>query len=157
MFLIVGISIGCGDPVPPPDPKLYLNCTTTEAIYFPHFNDNNRMKIKSKSVSCKFVSNWLEECIKQLKAGNIVDATLVARVFLFYTIGQIFFPNGNTTINLGWLDHLQDLDKMGDLDWGSAILARVFYALDECSRGGQKSLNCFWEFVEVCQIVIYCL
>ena len=78
-----------------------------------------------------------------------MDPFIVARAFLFYTIGCVFFPNANSMILIGWLPFIEHVDKVGSYDWGSAILARIYYGLDVYSRCHVKSLDYFWQFIEV--------
>ena len=44
---------------------------------------------------------------------------------------------------------VEDVSLIGTYGWGSAILAHIFYALDIFSRRTMKSMDCFWQFIEV--------
>ena len=95
------------------------------------------------------VKNYLKDALDKLEARLDIDATVVAKAFLLYTIGHMFFPNANSTIVVGYLAYVENLEVVETYDWGTAILARVYYALDKCSKGGQRSMDCFWQLIEV--------
>ena len=50
--------------------------------------------------------------------------------------------------------YLVDVDRVVDYDWGSAILAHIYIGLNSVRRGESKSLECFWQLIEV--IVSFC-
>ena len=78
---------------------------------------------------------------------------IIAKVFCFFVIGYVFFPNGASYIPLGALSLVKDVQHIGKYDWGSAILARVYYGLDAvvsvAGRKRAKSVDCFWQFIQI--------
>lgn len=59
----------------------------------------------------------------------------------------MFFPNPCCAAKVGWLEALKDLEVAPYLDWGSAILAELYIALDTCCKN-RKSMNGFWGIIE---------
>lgn len=68
-------------------------------------------------------------------------------MFLLWVLGQCFFPNPCCAAKVGWLEALKDLEVAPYLDWGSAILAELYIALDTCCKN-RKSMNGFWGIIE---------
>ena len=79
----------------------------------------------------------------------IVGPEDIARVFLFFCVGHIFFPTARDSVPIGWLAALEDLEIVGSYDWGSTIPARIYYSLHLLSRCRVDSMNCFWQLILV--------
>ena len=113
-------------------------------------------KCKANGLPVKFVKEYLTN---DTIVSN-TDPYIIARVFYFYVIGYVFFPNGAHYIPFGALSLVEDIHNIGKYDWGSAILARVYYGLDVVvSVAGQKrakSVDYFWQFIEVCKYLKIC-
>ena len=80
---------------------------------------------------------------------RLANADQIARAFIVYVMSSIFFPTGHNSVFVDWATYLDDLNDMAAKYWGSAILARVYYALDACAANVQKTVNCFWQLIEV--------
>ena len=124
----------------------YRDASSTIERYFPGAAFD---KYSSSAIKLSDVADYLDTAIAYLGGGNQLDPIVIGRAFLFFTIGGLFFPNAKSTIPVGWLSYVDDVSKVGDYDWGSAILARIYFALDSCCRREIRSLDCFWQFIEV--------
>jgi hypothetical protein len=61
------------------------------------------------------------------------------RSFYFYLITQCFFPTGDSSLRLGWVECLDDLQTIHEYDWGGAMFAALISALDLASRPSNTS------------------
>ncbi|KAI3960952.1 hypothetical protein MKW98_019153, partial [Papaver atlanticum] len=69
------------------------------------------------------------------------------RCFLLWLIGQVLYGESSGVVYCGWYEAVQNLDKFDSYDWGTAIMARLYRSLDECSRGS-KSFSGMWMILE---------
>ena len=113
----------------------------TLATYFPYFLD----EIKNGAIKGSYITDYLasDDLIEA------IGAEAVARIFIFYSLSYVFFPNGNNTCPIFWLKYVIDVENIGYYDWGSAIMGRMYLGLDVASRRTIKSLNFFWQPIEV--------
>ena len=56
------------------------------------------------------------------------------RAFYFYLITQCFFSTGDSSLRLGWLECLEELENMHTYDWGGAMFEALIFALDQACR-----------------------
>lgn len=92
----------------------------------------------------------LEQYMEELYAANSsANHRIIVRAFVMYLVGALWFPTARGTVNIGWLLYLQDVDVIQGFDWGSAILARIYLCLDRWKQNGMKSVECFWQAIEV--------
>ncbi|KAF6167133.1 hypothetical protein GIB67_029771 [Kingdonia uniflora] len=75
--------------------------------------------IKSGNVSIAHLRTYLTA-----EADRDDDIT-IARVFILFMIGHLWFQTANDTVPLGYLAAVNDLDSAAQYDWGSAILASL--------------------------------
>ncbi|KAF6155763.1 hypothetical protein GIB67_007410 [Kingdonia uniflora] len=89
-----------------------------------------------------------------------------ARVFIAYLMGNIFFPNANTSLLTGYLTALTDHHIIGasKFDWGTPIMTALYRGLDEVSilnnGKGKRSVTGFYAllelwFFEYCRVGMY--
>jgi hypothetical protein len=64
--------------------------------------------------------------------GN--DRDTYVRAFYFYLITQCFFPTGDSSLRLGWVECLEDLDNIHTYDWGGSMFAALIFAMDQACR-----------------------
>ena len=143
---ILGITIGKGIPLPEYNDTIYQDVSSTIGRYFPMASFD---KYNSSAIKPSDVGDYLESAIAYLGAGNVLDPVVIGRAFLFYTISALFPPNTKSTIVVGWLSYIDDVSKVVDYDWGFAILAHIYFALDSYCQCEIRSLDYFWKFIEV--------
>ncbi|KAF6135923.1 hypothetical protein GIB67_006815 [Kingdonia uniflora] len=106
--------------------------------------------IKSGNVSIAHLRTYLT--IEADWEENIT----IARAFILFMIGHLWFQTANDTVAPGYLATMNDLDSAAQYDWGSAILASLYHGLDTAvtTRGaitGFKQLLSYW-FYEYCRV-----
>jgi hypothetical protein len=57
------------------------------------------------------------------------------RAFILYLLGASLFANSDGNIHLGLLKSLEDVDLIGQFDWGGAALATLYANMGDLSRG----------------------
>ncbi|KAF6167723.1 hypothetical protein GIB67_017218 [Kingdonia uniflora] len=60
----------------------------------------------------------------------------IARAFILFMMGHLWFQTANDTVLLGYLAAAADLDSAAQYDWGSAILASLYHGLDTAVTTG---------------------
>ncbi|KAF6176151.1 hypothetical protein GIB67_023442 [Kingdonia uniflora] len=80
--------------------------------------------IKSGNVSIAHLRTYLT-----VAADRDGDIT-IARAFILFMMGHLWFQMANDTVPLGYLAAVNDLDWAAQYDWGSAILASLYHGLD---------------------------
>ncbi|KAF6138006.1 hypothetical protein GIB67_041879 [Kingdonia uniflora] len=66
------------------------------------------------------------------REGDII----IARAFILFMMGHLWFQTDNNTVPLGYLATVNDLDLAAQYDWGSAILASLYHGLDTAVTTG---------------------
>ncbi|KAF6172057.1 hypothetical protein GIB67_029475 [Kingdonia uniflora] len=64
------------------------------------------------------------------------DDITIARAFIIFMMGHLWFQTANDTVPLGYLATVNDLDLAAQYDWGSAILASLYHGLDTAVATG---------------------
>ncbi|KAF6159591.1 hypothetical protein GIB67_008020 [Kingdonia uniflora] len=64
------------------------------------------------------------------------DDITIARAFIFFMMGHLWFQTANDTVPLGYLAVVADLDEAAQYGWGYAILASLYYGLDTAVMTG---------------------
>ncbi|KAF6157737.1 hypothetical protein GIB67_037310 [Kingdonia uniflora] len=80
----------------------------------------------------------------------------IARTFILFMMGHLWFQTANDTVPLGYLTAETDLDSTTQYDWGSAILASLYHGLNATvTTGGAITrffqLLTYW-FYEYCGV-----
>ncbi|KAF6172683.1 hypothetical protein GIB67_042006 [Kingdonia uniflora] len=106
--------------------------------------------IKSGNVSIAHLRTYLT-----VTADREDDIT-IARVFILFMMGHLWFQTANDTIPLGYLTAVNDLDSVTQYDWGYTILASLYHGLDTAvATGGAITrfvqLLLYW-FYEYCGV-----
>ncbi|KAF6161348.1 hypothetical protein GIB67_025610 [Kingdonia uniflora] len=101
-------------------------------------------QIKSGNVSIAHLRMYLTV------EANREDDITIARAFILFMMGHLWFQMANDTVPLGYLA------AVNDLDWGSAILATLYHGLDTAvTTGGAITgfvkLLPYW-FYEYCRV-----
>ncbi|KAF6168298.1 hypothetical protein GIB67_018138 [Kingdonia uniflora] len=106
--------------------------------------------IKSGNISIAHLRTYLTV------AADRKDKIIIARVFILFMMGHLWFQTANDTVPLGYLTAVADLDWVAQYDWGSAILASMYHSLDTTvTTGGaitrfvQLLTYWFYEYYEV--------
>ncbi|KAF6159037.1 hypothetical protein GIB67_022192 [Kingdonia uniflora] len=73
------------------------------------------------------------------------DDITIARTFILFMMGHLWFQTTNDTVPLGYLAAVNDLDLAAQYDWGSAILASLYHGLDTAVTTG----GAITEFVQL--------
>ena len=60
------------------------------------------------------------------------------RSFYFYLITQCFFLTGDSSLRLGWVECLEELESIYTYDWGGAMFSALISAMDLASRPGSS-------------------
>ncbi|KAF6148155.1 hypothetical protein GIB67_011930 [Kingdonia uniflora] len=79
--------------------------------------------IKSENVN---ISHWRTYLTI---AADREDNITIARTFILFMMGHLWFQTANDTVPLGYLAAVADLDKAAQYDWDSAILASLYHGL----------------------------
>jgi len=87
--------------------------------------------------------------VRDAHEDELVFAHEQARAFFLWFIGYFLFPTSHPATPVGWLVCLIDLDRLGSYDWGMAMLACIYNALDACARRRQRNFNANWVVLEV--------
>ncbi|KAF6137724.1 hypothetical protein GIB67_032613 [Kingdonia uniflora] len=64
------------------------------------------------------------------------DDITIARTFILFMMGHLWFQMPNGTLPLGYLAAVANLDEVAQYDWGSAILASLYHGLDTAVTTG---------------------
>ncbi|KAF6134888.1 hypothetical protein GIB67_002289 [Kingdonia uniflora] len=80
--------------------------------------------IKSGNVSIAHLRTYLTV------AADREDDITIARVFILFMMGHLWFQMAKDTVPLGYLTAVNNLDSAAQYDWGSAILASLYHGLD---------------------------
>ncbi|KAF6135029.1 hypothetical protein GIB67_014078 [Kingdonia uniflora] len=80
--------------------------------------------IKSGNVSISHLRRYLTV------ADDREDDITIARAFILFMMGHLWFQMANDTVPLGYLAAVADLDSVNQYDWGYAILASLYHGLD---------------------------
>ena len=73
----------------------------------------------------------------------------VARAFMLWLVGHVFFDNSSSVVHRGWLIAFADLEAAANYDWGSVIMGRLYKELDEASLNDLDFCG-FYLVLEVC-------
>ncbi|KAF6138995.1 hypothetical protein GIB67_010721 [Kingdonia uniflora] len=91
-------------------------------------NDSNY--IKSGNVSILYLRTYLTT------AADREDDITIARDFILFMMGHLWFQTTNDTVPLGYLAAVADLDEAAQFDWGSPILASLYHGLNTAVMTG---------------------
>ncbi|KAF6138186.1 hypothetical protein GIB67_011026 [Kingdonia uniflora] len=80
--------------------------------------------VKSGSVNITHLRTYLTVVAER------EDNITIARAFMLFIMGHLWFQTANDTVPLGYLAAVNDLDSAVQHDWGSAILASLYHGLD---------------------------
>ncbi|KAF6176389.1 hypothetical protein GIB67_024288 [Kingdonia uniflora] len=69
-------------------------------------------------------------------AADREDDITIARAFILFMMGHLWFQTANDTVPLRYLGAVNDLDSAAQYDWGYAILASLHHGLDTTVRTG---------------------
>ncbi|KAF6166458.1 hypothetical protein GIB67_038195, partial [Kingdonia uniflora] len=89
-----------------------------------------RCHIKSGNVSIAHLRMYLTA------AADRDDDITIARAFIFFMMGYLWFQTANDTVPLGYLAAVSDSDSAAQYDWDSAILASLYHSLDTAVTTG---------------------
>ncbi|KAF6140134.1 hypothetical protein GIB67_028940 [Kingdonia uniflora] len=93
----------------------------------PNIDSNH---IKSWSVSIVHLRTYLTV------VADREDDITIARTFILFMMGHLWFQTANDTVPLGYLAAVNDLDSAAQYDWGYAILAPLYHGLDTAVTTG---------------------
>jgi len=86
---------------------------------------------------------WIKECCqgraKEDSSEEMLDQC--ARGYILYLIGCVVFPDKTKTkVSIYYLKALKDINNVGEIAWGMAILAYMYRQLGLASRAGVRSI-----------------
>lgn len=142
--MLSGIPIGQGQPIQNLPVQQYTNFENTINEFFPGIHIQ---KFSGAGIPVSDLKKYIENFVKVEPLTDYMS-TIIARAFWFYVIGSVFFPNANSSSDLGYLHYLADVPAIGTYDWGSAIYARIIWSLDKASRRALTSVECMWQILE---------
>ncbi|KAF6172410.1 hypothetical protein GIB67_025915 [Kingdonia uniflora] len=98
----------------------------------------------------------IDKYLTQLPIDDRFNESTVARVFIIFMMGHLWFQTTNDTVPLEYLEAVADLDEVPTYDRGSAILASLYHGLDTAvtARGaitGFSQLIEYW-FYDYCRV-----
>ncbi|KAF6162826.1 hypothetical protein GIB67_029095, partial [Kingdonia uniflora] len=87
--------------------------------------------IKSGNVSIAHLRTYLTV------AADREDDITIARAFILFMMGHLWFQTANDTVPLGYLAAVADLDSAAQYEWGYAILASLYmyWFYEYCGAG----------------------
>ncbi|KAF6170308.1 hypothetical protein GIB67_042998 [Kingdonia uniflora] len=94
--------------------------------------------IKSGNVSIAHLRTFLTV------AADREDDITIARAFILFMMGHLWFQTANDIVPLGYLATMNDLDSAAQYDRGSAILASLYHGLDTAVTTGVLVLRALW-------------
>ncbi|KAF6149744.1 hypothetical protein GIB67_017477 [Kingdonia uniflora] len=100
--------------------------------FFPNIDFSH---IKSGNASISHLRTYLT-----ITADRDDDIT-IARTFILFMMGHLWFQMANDTVLLGYFVAVADLDEAAQYDWGSAIHAFLYHSLDTAVTTGGASLD----------------
>ncbi|KAF6149490.1 hypothetical protein GIB67_011391 [Kingdonia uniflora] len=114
---------------------------------FPNIDSSH---IKGGNVSISHLRTYLTV------ADNREDDITIARAFILFMMGHLWFQTANDTVPLGYFTAVADLNSTTQYDWGYAILASLYHSLDtavttEGAITGFVQLLTYW-FYEYCGV-----
>ncbi|KAF6177088.1 hypothetical protein GIB67_015963 [Kingdonia uniflora] len=80
--------------------------------------------IKNGNISIAHLRTYL------IVAADREDDITIARAFILFMMGHLWFQTANDTVPLGYLAAVANLDSAAQYGWGSAILASLYHGLD---------------------------
>nr|XP_027060847.1 protein MAIN-LIKE 2-like [Coffea arabica] len=89
---------------------------------------------------------------KAIDENDDVQLAHLTRAFFLYMLGRTLLSNTAETIHLCCLPALEDVDRIGDYNWGGAGMATLYRFMSAVSRRRTKSLGGYsfvWEAVSV--------
>ncbi|KAF6143190.1 hypothetical protein GIB67_035604 [Kingdonia uniflora] len=112
--------------------------------------ERNSHHIKSGNVSIAHLKTYLTV------AANREDDITIARAFILFMMGHLWFQAANNTVPLGYLTAVADFDSVAQYDWGFSILASLYHGLDTAVTTGDAitgfvQLLTYW-FYEYCGV-----
>ena len=97
------------------------------------------------SVSC----SWLFENFHNVVCNTDRDRECHTRAFILYLFGCTMFGTLDCKVNLNSLPALEDVDRIGEYDWGGAAYAALCTHMNSVSRGKAHRLGGLWKVWEV--------
>ncbi|KAF6143730.1 hypothetical protein GIB67_030620 [Kingdonia uniflora] len=106
----------------------------------PRIESNNN--IKSGNVNISYLRMYLTI------TSDRDDEITIARAFILFMVGYLWFQMANDTVPLGYLAAVADLDEAAEYDRGYAILTSLRHSLDiAVTTGG--AITGFSQLLEV--------
>ncbi|KAF6176107.1 hypothetical protein GIB67_000201 [Kingdonia uniflora] len=99
---------------------------TTHGLFYPMRDNCNidSSHMKSRNVSITHLRMYLTV------TADREDDIIIARAFIIFMMGHLWFQTANDTVPLGYLAAVNDLNSAAQYDWGSTILASLYHGLD---------------------------
>ena len=145
-----GIPIGQGLPILNLPIEKYTNFQNTVNEFSPQIHIE---RFSGAGIPVADLKKYIVNFVNQPDLPDYM-MPVIARAFWFYVIGSLFFPNANSTADLGYLHYLEDVAAIGTYDWDSTIYARITWSMDKTSRRSLTSVECMWQLIEVQFITI---
>ncbi|KAF6142550.1 hypothetical protein GIB67_039514 [Kingdonia uniflora] len=158
--MLTGISFGRGHELS--YDNRYSKLEEAEKM-FPGITSSN---IRYGNITLSYLKKWKEPLNPRLHNYESEMDIMYARAFIAYMMGNLFFSNGTTSLQVGYLAALTNYEIfcVSGFDWGTPIMAALYRGLDEVSvlRDGKvKKLITrfyavleFW-FFKYCRIGMY--
>ena len=95
--------------------------------------DQDKVVLRPKVIDrCNGIRWTLLQAFIEDRLSKENDALMqeqIARWFILWMIGHVFFPNRNSVVDARWLHIVRDLGTLKQYDWGSAIYAHMLRGL----------------------------
>ncbi|KAF6145257.1 hypothetical protein GIB67_041452, partial [Kingdonia uniflora] len=122
--------------------------------------------IRYGNITLSYLKKWKEPLNLRLHNYDSQMDIVYARAFIAYMMGNLFFSNGSTSLQAGYLVAVTYYDILGasHFDWSTPIIAALYRGLDEVSvlrdKKVKKSITRFYamlefRFFEYCRVGMY--
>lgn len=146
--MLSGISIGDADLPPLPYDERWREKALVYNL-FPHLDATEDNFQSATAIRVSSLGAAIESILQHYTSDFDLE---LARLFLFYLMGNVFFSNSSSSVNVGFLEAVSsvDFDTPIVYDWGTPILAYLYSSLDrQCVVSTtQRSLCGFWQLLE---------
>lgn len=152
---ITGIPIARGEHGPVPFDQAKWADERQLRSMFPHITGDD--VVSGSGITCRY----LKDLLYSIRLVDCPDARIQPtpaqaqrermwlQAFFLLVLGEVFFPVSKKWVSYGWCEAVADPSMVSTYDWGTPILARLYFNLDRSSRGKLKQGQFFWTVLQV--------
>ncbi|XP_026438858.1 protein MAIN-LIKE 1-like [Papaver somniferum] len=134
-YMLMGIPVG--DPtknqvVMPVLGELIV--ATLDDFYFQNFKGFDNWNNKQSTISLGILRTYIKS---KENTNNVECADVLTRAFFVWCFGHFLIAGSSGRVDKRWVLLLDDLDKVGEYDWGLDSLGKTYKFLDGWSENGK--------------------